>query len=328
MRGGRCPSGSSTTRPSPSTTRSCTSPPAPSTERPPSPARRPRATAPVRARFRGTRHPHPRLAPVKSIERRARENATGITGSARWRARPGQELHVLGAPSAWSFIATLGVLLGLALAWTLLSLSGVLFSVFAATFITLGLDPLVRWFQRRGMKRGVAILTVIILFILVIAGMLWIVLPLVITQAVTLVESLPQMYANLQQQQWFQDASSGSGGVLTTGYKRSWPPPSATQHVGDHRRRRTQRGPRDRGRDLDPGSSSSSSRSTSSPRSTRRRPRSTHSSRRRTASGWSATPSASCRTSGRYLSGMVILAFSTPPSASSSCSSRRCRSPS
>ena len=47
---------------------------------------------------------------------------------------------------------------------------------------------------------------------------LWLVLPLVITQAVTLIESLPQMYANLQQQQWFIDASSGSGGVLTTVY--------------------------------------------------------------------------------------------------------------
>ena len=68
------------------------------------------------------------------------------------------------------------------------------------------------------MKRGVAILTVIILFILVIAGLLWIVLPLVITQAVSLVKALPQMYANLQQQQWFIDASSGSGGVLTTIY--------------------------------------------------------------------------------------------------------------
>jgi predicted PurR-regulated permease PerM len=149
---------------------------------------------------------------VKSIERRARDQSTGTTGRER-----GPNV-MSNRPLVWAFIATLGVLLGLALAWTLLSLSGVLFSVFAATFITLGLDPLVRWFQRRGMKRGVAILTVIILFILVIAGMLWIVLPLVITQAITLVESLPQMYANLQQQQWFQDASSGSGGVLTTVY--------------------------------------------------------------------------------------------------------------
>lgn len=156
---------------------------------------------------------------MKSIERRARENAAGTTGVADGgRGRGRGRSFMSERPLVWSFIATLGVLLGLALAWTLLSLSGVLFSVFAAMFITLGLDPLVRWFQRRGMKRGVAILTVIILFILVIAGLLWLVLPLVITQAVTLVESLPQMYANLQQQQWFQDASSGSGGVLTTVY--------------------------------------------------------------------------------------------------------------
>ena len=154
-------------------------------------------------------------------------------------------------PLVWAFIATLGVLLGLALAWTLLSLSGVLFSVFAATFITLGLDPLVRWFQRRGMKRGVAILTVIILFILVIAGMLWIVLPLVITQAVTFIEQLPQMYANLQQQQWFQDASSGSGGVLGDDLQLGRRRHQRSQHVGDHRRRRAQRRPRDRRRDLD-----------------------------------------------------------------------------
>ena len=154
---------------------------------------------------------------MKSIERRAREHATGTGGGPDGGRGRGRNF-MSERPLVWSFIATLGVLLGLALAWTLLSLSGVLFSVFAAMFITLGLDPLVRWFQRRGMKRGVAILTVIILFILVIAGLLWIVLPLVITQAVSLVQALPQMYANLQQQQWFIDASSGSGGVLTTIY--------------------------------------------------------------------------------------------------------------
>ena len=127
---------------------------------------------------------------MKSIERRARENATDAAG----RTDRGRGRNFMSErPLVWSFIATLGVLLGLALAWTLLSLSGVLFSVFAATFITLGLDPLVRWFQRRGMKRGVAILTVIILFILVIAGMLWLVLPLVITQSAALIETLPPM---------------------------------------------------------------------------------------------------------------------------------------
>jgi len=154
---------------------------------------------------------------VKSIERRARENATGSAGDTD-RGRGRGRNFMSERPLVWSFIATLGVLLGLALAWTLLNLSGVLFSVFAATFITLGLDPLVRWFQRRGMKRGVAILTVIILFILVIAGLIWLVVPLVITQSAALIETIPTMLANLQSQDWFKDASSGSGGVLGSIY--------------------------------------------------------------------------------------------------------------
>jgi predicted PurR-regulated permease PerM len=149
---------------------------------------------------------------VKTIERRARENATGT--SVRERSANLMANH----PLVWAFIATLGVLLGLALAWTLLSLSGVLFSVFAATFITLGLDPLVRWFQRRGMKRGLAIVTVIILFVLVIVGLLWLVVPLVIGQAAAFIEAIPDMLANLRSQEWFQEASSGSGGVLASVY--------------------------------------------------------------------------------------------------------------
>ncbi|MBM7503098.1 AI-2E family transporter [Agromyces aurantiacus] len=151
---------------------------------------------------------------MKAIERRAREQhqdrASGAVRGDLMARRP----------FVWAFVATAGVLVALGIAAALLSLSGVAFSVFAAIFITLGLDPLVRWFQRRGMKRGYAILTVIILFVLVIAGMLWLVLPLVIEQSAAFIRSLPQLYANLQDQAWFQEASSGSGGVLGTIY--SW----------------------------------------------------------------------------------------------------------
>jgi len=149
---------------------------------------------------------------VKSIERRARE------AEERSSLRERHANLIANRPFVWAFIATLGLLLAVGLALTLLQMSSVLFSVFAATFITLGLDPLVRWFQRRGMKRGVAIVTVILLFVLVIAGLLWLVLPLVITQAVTFVEQLPQMYKDLQSQQWFQDAQSGTGGIIGTIY--------------------------------------------------------------------------------------------------------------
>lgn len=123
-------------------------------------------------------------------------------------------------PFAWAFVATLGVLVALGLAAAISSISSVVFSVFAAVFITLGLDPLVRWFERRGMRRGLAIVTVIVLFVLVIAGMLWLVLPLVVSQTATFVSGLPGMLADLQSQEWFQEAQAGTGGVLGTVY--SW----------------------------------------------------------------------------------------------------------
>lgn len=121
-------------------------------------------------------------------------------------------------PFRWAFIATLGAIGAIGVVSLVLSISGVVFSVFAAVFITLGLDPLVRWFQRHGMKRGLAILTVIVLFILVIAGLLWLVLPLVISQAARFVNALPGLLDNLQSQEWFQEAQAGSGGILGTIY--------------------------------------------------------------------------------------------------------------
>lgn len=121
-------------------------------------------------------------------------------------------------PFVWAFIATIGVLVALGITAALVSLSGVAFSVFAAIFVTLGLDPLVRWLERRGVKRGFAIVIVIILFVVVIAGLLWLVLPLVVRQATAFITALPDLYARLQDQEWFQEASSGSGGILGSIY--------------------------------------------------------------------------------------------------------------
>ncbi|HET6672590.1 MAG TPA: AI-2E family transporter [Agromyces sp.] len=149
---------------------------------------------------------------MKSIERRARE--ADPKTSRQTRAGNLMANH----PFRWAFIAALGVMVAVGIVSAILSISGVVFSVFAAIFITLGLDPLVRWFERRGMKRGLAIVTVIVLFILVIAGMLWLVLPIVIGQAASFIESVPQMLTNLQSQDWYQEAQAGTGGIIGTIY--------------------------------------------------------------------------------------------------------------
>ncbi|WP_395244722.1 AI-2E family transporter [Agromyces sp. MMS24-K17] len=117
-------------------------------------------------------------------------------------------------PLVWGFIVTLGVLLALLLAVAFVNLQSVVLSVFIAAFVALGLDPLIRWFQRRGMKRGVAIVVVILLFVLVVAGIIWIVIPPVVEQATTLIQSIPSMVDKLQASGWFDQANEATNGLL------------------------------------------------------------------------------------------------------------------
>ena len=118
-------------------------------------------------------------------------------------------------PLRWGFIVTLGVLLALALAVALVNLQSVVLSVFIAAFVALGLDPLVRWFERRGLKRGVSIVVVILLFIAAVVGIVWIVIPPVVAQATAFVKNIPGMVQKVQDSGWFDDANAATNGVLS-----------------------------------------------------------------------------------------------------------------
>lgn len=121
-------------------------------------------------------------------------------------------------PLRWGFFVTFGAILAVGLASIVVGLSSVIFSVFAAVFVTLGLDPLVRWFERRGLPRGWAIVTVIVLFIAVVVAILWILLPLIAEQVALFVRDFPTMIAGLRKQPWYQAAQSGSNGMLGAAY--------------------------------------------------------------------------------------------------------------
>lgn len=119
-------------------------------------------------------------------------------------------------PFRWGFIVTLGVLLAAVIALMVVNLHSVLLSVFIAAFVALGLDPLVRWFQRRGLSRPTAIVTVIVLFIAVVVGIFWIVLPPVIQQAASLVRNIPVQVAQLQDSGWFEQVDAATNGLAST----------------------------------------------------------------------------------------------------------------
>ncbi len=117
-------------------------------------------------------------------------------------------------PLRWGFIVTLGALGALAAGLAVYNLRTIVFSVFLAMFITVGLDPLVRFFERHGMTRTWAIVTVILIIVAVLVGIIWVVVPLIVNQIQTLISVIPQEVANLREQGWFDPSNAASNGVL------------------------------------------------------------------------------------------------------------------
>lgn len=106
-------------------------------------------------------------------------------------------------PLIVAFIATLGVLGGLILGSAIASITTILFYIVLALFVSLGLDPLVRVLERRGVRRGTGILIVFVAFALLIAAFFVFVLPPILAQVVEFVRSFPEALIQAQQSAWF-----------------------------------------------------------------------------------------------------------------------------
>jgi predicted PurR-regulated permease PerM len=124
--------------------------------------------------------------------------------------RPGPPINRSG-PFYIGFVGALGVLL----AWNLLklvsSLSAVLTLVGVAAFLAIGLDPLVRALQRRGLTRGWAVAVVFLGVLAVFGGFIAAVVPTVISQAGDLTKSMPDTLENLRKSSAIRQLDSDYG---------------------------------------------------------------------------------------------------------------------
>ena len=119
---------------------------------------------------------------------------------------PPQRVEVVIGARTLLTLAAFGAVVALAL----LSL-GTLISIFLAAVIALGLDPVVGALVRRGWKRGIASLVVffglfvgVFALVLVTAGPVW-------SEIVDFVHSLPALWDEMQQQDWFKTLTSTAG---------------------------------------------------------------------------------------------------------------------
>ncbi|WP_136056090.1 AI-2E family transporter [Microbacterium sp. K24] len=119
-------------------------------------------------------------------------------------------------PFVFGFLVTLGGLGAIVLGLALTSLSTVLIYIALALFAALGLDPAVRFLERRGLSRVLSVVVVIVALVVVFALLLWMVIPILVEQISSFVRSVPSMvqeftrsdlYATLERQfgEQFQD---------------------------------------------------------------------------------------------------------------------------
>ncbi len=155
-----------------------------------SPKSRGRTTTPLEEQTITTELP----GRVGAIEERSRQRAMGRLGRPFDRSNP----FVVG------FVATMGVLLALALGAAVYSIRGTLVLVFLALFIAVGLEPAVAFFTRHSVRRSVAVLIVVLLCAGAVAGFVFSAISPIEHEINELIKQVPI---------WRSEITSGKGTV-------------------------------------------------------------------------------------------------------------------
>lgn len=147
-------------------------------------------------------------AETRAMYRDSREAAADAQEE---RAKASAREFLVRSPFQLGFTATLGVLVAILVGSMVGELSTIIMYVVAALFVALGLDPVVRWLERKGLKRPLGIAVVFASFVLVLAGLLAIVIPMIANQITQLVKSAPTLVSDITKQNWFSDLNHRFG---------------------------------------------------------------------------------------------------------------------
>ena len=117
---------------------------------------------------------------------------------------PGPPLNTR-SPFMWGLLGGLGALVALWIGLMVMRISGVLVLVVVALFLAVGLNPAVEFLMRRGLKRPWAVLCVILGVVLVFAGFLTILVPIISHQVTAISDNLPAWFDKLQRNEQIRD---------------------------------------------------------------------------------------------------------------------------
>ena len=126
-------------------------------------------------------------------------------------------------PYPWTFRRVVWATLVLAFAafcfWLILRFYTVFFILFIAVILGTVIRPLANWLYQRGISRMASVLLIYLLALLLIAGFLWLVFPLIFRQGAAFLQDIPAFYQDLRV--WLINSPNGFldrlGLILPTG---------------------------------------------------------------------------------------------------------------
>ena len=136
-------------------------------------------------------------------EQEEHEKTAGVPTDDDYLGEPGPPLD-RHAPFYIGFFGGLGVLVALWLALQIEAIGSTLMLIVVALFLAAGLDPAVRFFERRGMKRSYAVLTVILAVLAALALFLVAIVPVIADQVRSLTDNAPTWLDQLQRNRQVQ----------------------------------------------------------------------------------------------------------------------------
>jgi predicted PurR-regulated permease PerM len=104
----------------------------------------------------------------------------------------------LDSPFTAGLLLTLGGLVALLLGIALTNIATVIIYIALAMFASLGLDPVLKRFERRGVKRPWAIAIVFLVLGVLGVGLLWLVVPTLIDQVAAFITGIPAQISNFE----------------------------------------------------------------------------------------------------------------------------------
>lgn len=131
--------------------------------------------------------------------------------------RPARPLWArLDSPFVAGFLLTIGALVAIMLGIAVTNIATIIIYIALAMFAALGLDPVLKWFERRKVKRPWAITIVFLIFGILAVGLIWLVVPTLVEQVSAFISGIPDTIANFETTDTYAWLESIFGPGLTT----------------------------------------------------------------------------------------------------------------